>query len=224
MSHKKKPMSCLPLVGVFILVGMCGIVVLYNLTQQDDYVKPSAPEPNWQVKTIHKTPENIRLEKPRTAKPQPRKTVVANPEKPPKEVNKFVWWDTPKEQGLKIGDWIKVIGWQRTFIGAVWDTQASSLKYSGDIGYLTLTPTDNGAHFPSHEIIGIFSEINITYNKEDVVNINNNLLKAFAVSGWGLGAAKVRLTAKISAVNPDRNYPNKWFLICSDAHVIYYPY
>ena len=47
MSHKKKPMSCLPLVGVFILVGMCGIVVLYNLTQQDDYVKPSAPEPNW---------------------------------------------------------------------------------------------------------------------------------------------------------------------------------
>ena len=64
MSNKKKSMSCLPLVGVFILVGMCSIVVLYNLTQQNDSVKPSAPEPNWQVKTIRKTPENIRLEKP----------------------------------------------------------------------------------------------------------------------------------------------------------------
>ena len=88
-----------------------------------------------------------------------------------------------KDWRLDKGYWMA----KKPLSGQWWDTQASSLKYSGDIGYLTLTPTDNGAHFPSHEIIGIFSEINITYNKEDVVNINNNLLKAFAVSGWGTG-------------------------------------
>ncbi len=223
MSNKKKSMSCLPLVGVFILVGMFGFAVLINFEQQNDDAKQSAPEPNWQVKTIRKTQENVRLER-GYAPPTKPKPVIANPEKPPKEVNKLVWWDTPEEQGLKIGDWIKVIGWQRTFVGASWDTQANSLKYSGGIGYLTLKPTKIGSHFPSHQIIGIISDVNISYNKEGVVNINNNLLKSLAVSGWGMGAAKARLTAKISSINLDLDYPSKWFLICSDAHVIYYPY
>ena len=37
---------------------------------------------------------------------------------------------------------------------------------------------------------------------------------------------KVRLTAKISQINPEPDYPNKWSLFCfgEDSHVIYYPY
>ena len=226
MDKQKKPMACLPLVGIFILVGMCGIALLFSFTQQrDDATKQPVPEPNWQVKTIRKPIENNN--RGRTYAPPPktpsRQIVAKPPAKPPNDINKFVWWDTPKDQELKVGNWIKVIGWQRTFIGATWDTQTNNLKYSGELGYLTLTPTENGAHFPSHEIIGIFSEVNISYNNEDIVNINNNLLKAKNASHWGSGT-KVRLTAKISAINSDSRYPDKRFLMCSDAHVIYYPY
>ena len=92
MSNKKNPMSCLLLVGIFILVIMLGFAVLINFEQQNGDVKQSAPEPNWQ----RKTPENIRLE--RTHEPHVSTIPVYSPADFPIEGIKI--WDTISIKGI----------------------------------------------------------------------------------------------------------------------------
>lgn len=140
-------------------------------------------------------------------------------------VKEIVWWRTPKEQELKVGDWIKVIGWQGTFIGASLDMQTNKLRYSGHVDHVMLSPKEDGSYSSSHKIVGIIADVYTPRNKEDIVEINNTLIAQKNTIEWG-ARVKVLLTAKISAILPEAEQENKWIVISSntDSHVVYYPY
>ena len=231
MSKQQRAIGCFKQSWLFCISMICMIGVLfvigYIINSNDTSETDATPEPNGQVKTIRKPAENTNRNRKYTpaVKPQPRRTVSTSPVESPSNVKEIVWWRTPEEQGLKVGDWIKVIGWQGTFIGASVDLQTNRLKYGGSEGYASLFPAQDGRHFPSHKIIEILAILSDPYSNEDIVNINNILIKEKTTKEWG-ARVKVRLVAKISAINLERGYTNKWSLRClgTNSYVIHYPY
>ena len=157
----------------------------------------------------------------------PRKTVTPSPEKPPSnlDLDRMIWVRTPEAQGLKVGDWVKVKGWMGTFVGASLDVQANVLRYNSDKGRVFISPMQNGGHSTSHRIIGVIVTVQNPYQDSDVKYLNDVLLREKSRSHWG-ARVQVLVTAKISQINKEPDYPDKWSIFCfgTSARVQHYPF
>ncbi|MDE0316904.1 MAG: hypothetical protein OXM61_18625 [Candidatus Poribacteria bacterium] len=146
---------------------------------------------------------------------------------PSPNVKKVVWDKTPVEQGLKVGDWIAIDGYQRTYIGAhakiekgeivglEWhDPDPNAMMKLGTVDVWS-QPAEKSSTDSIIAILGFVDENTvgkIPIDNDDIVKIN------YAVKKWHDAfisyRPKVRITAQISQILDEPDYPNQWSLVC----------
>lgn len=131
-----------------------------------------------------------------------------------KVVTKQVFWDqTPAEQGLEIGDWVTVEGYQDAFIGAnirVEDGVKYSLEWTVS-GLIDITSQPTAFSAPDDRINYIVGSIDNPRKNESVVRINEVLLYEETVL--------IRVTGQIYQINAPHEmdrYPNQWGVILKE--------
>lgn len=176
---------------------------------------------------LHKFPKKSDILTPAAPSPRQTQKIV-----PPVGAQKIVWNKTPEEQGLNVGDWITIDGYQRTYIGA------SAKIENGDViglnwhypdpnsnqklGGVYLWSQSNANPLQTDRIKGILGFVDentvgkIPLNNDDLVEINYAIMKWHAA---GLqDRPRVRITAQISQIRHEPDYfPNQWAIYCMKA-------
>ena len=132
-----------------------------------------------------------------------------------KIIAKQVYWDqTPAEQGLAVGDWITVEGYQDAFIGAHIRVQ-NGINYGFEwtvSGLIDLTSQPTAFSAPGDGINHIIGAIESPRENEIVVRINEALLREETVL--------IRVTGQIYQLNAPHGmdrYPNQWGVILKES-------
>ena len=135
-----------------------------------------------------------------------------------KVVAKQVFWDqTPAEQGLNVGDWITIEGYQDAFIGARIRVQ-NGINYGLEWndswfgGLISITSQQTAFSAPGDGINDIIGSINNPRENEIVVRINETLLHEETVL--------IRVTGQIYQLNAPHEmdrYPNQWGVILKEG-------
>lgn len=132
-----------------------------------------------------------------------------------KVVTKQIFWDQiPAEQGLEVGDWITVEGYQDAFIGARIRVQ-NGISYGLEwtvSGLIDLTSKPTAFSAPSDGINHIIGAIENPRENEIVVRINEALLREETVL--------IRVTGQIYQItrpNEMDRYLNQWGVILKES-------
>ena len=209
--------------GIFLFLLVLGIIL--ELVGYE----PDLPEAETESPPVEKVTQPTEPEQPDptpkadaepTPPPQPTEQVTVKPveetPKPPAKPKWVVWNKTPAEQGLKVGDWIRIEGWQTTYIGAVpllfqgkvysWEWNKDSKDYNiVDYGVISLTSLKSGRSTPLDRIQYVESEIEKPYENGLISSINNIV--------WDQKAMKMQVIGKVEDILPlsEGDYhPNQW--------------
>lgn len=144
---------------------------------------------------------------------------------PPPPEAKNVYWDlTPKGQGLKVGDWVDIAGWQHLPVGAspitgddgkvdwVWREKDS---FWGDDGMLHILRRRDRVSF-SQRISHVSVQINKPSEKEFFAILNDIISEE--------SGAPIRVIGKIKTIELVKPFPNdkqqRWDIILeADARI-----
>ena len=127
------------------------------------------------------------------------------------EAQQIDWNLTPAEQGLEVGDWISIEGYQDDLIGATVEKYAATrvLKWNdpsalyGTNGMVDIASQATGLSAPSDRIISVVGLVENPRENEKVVQINKALLREQTVL--------IRATGQIDRIGGDK-FPNRWIL------------
>lgn len=130
-------------------------------------------------------------------------------------VTKEIFWDqTPAEQGLEVGDWITVEGYQDAFIGAsirVENGVNYGLEWTGS-SMIDITSQPTAFSAPGDGIEYIMGSIDKSRENESVVHINEVLLYEETVL--------IRVTGQIYQITAPHEmdrYPNQWGVLLKEG-------
>ena len=210
----------LKIVG-FSVLGLFALIGIFALSG----ILPEAPmeeEPTSNVEEV--VEEKKRLSVKNKLPPAPTKKKerfslstsepVAKESLPPPDAKEIIWDKTPLEQGLKIGDWITIEGYQDAFIGASirvengvnygleWNDPSTSLF--GTNGLIDITSQPTAFPAPGDAINYISGSIENARENETVVRINEALLREETVL--------IRVTGQIDQISQPfetARYPNQ---------------
>ena len=125
---------------------------------------------------------------------------------------KQVDWDlTPAEQGLAVGDWISIEGYQDALIGATIEKYAGirGLKWNdpsalyGTNGVVEIASQSTGLPAPSDSITNVVGLVVNPRENETVVQMNKALLREQTVL--------IRVTGQIDQIGGDKS-PKRWIV------------
>ena len=127
------------------------------------------------------------------------------------EAQQIDWNLTPAEQGLEVGDWISIEGYQDDLIGATVEKYAATrvLKWNdpsalyGTNGMVDIASQATGLSAPSDRIISVVGLVENPRENEKVVQINKALLREQTVL--------IRATGQIDRIGGDKS-PNRWIV------------
>ena len=130
---------------------------------------------------------------------------------PSPEAQQIDWNLTPAEQGLEVGDWISIEGYQDDLIGATVEKYAATrvLKWNdpsalyGTNGMVDIASQATGLSAPSDRIISVVGLVENPRENEKVVQINKALLREQTVL--------IRATGQIDRIGGDKS-PNRWIV------------
>ncbi len=130
---------------------------------------------------------------------------------PSPEAQQISWDLTPAEQGLEVGDWISIEGYQDDLIGATVEKYVATrvLKWNdpsalyGTNGMVDLASQATGLSAPSDRIISVVGLVENPRENEKVVQINKALLREQTVL--------IRATGQIDRIGGDKS-PNRWIV------------
>ena len=130
---------------------------------------------------------------------------------PSPEAQQISWDLTPAEQGLEVGDWISIEGYQDDLIGATVEKYAATrvLKWNdpsalyGTNGMVDIASQATGLSAPSDRIISVVGLVENPRENEKVVQINKALLREQTVL--------IRATGQIDRIGGDKS-PNRWIV------------
>ena len=150
---------------------------------------------------------NVETESPPTKKTSstPIEKVVAK---------QVVWGQTPMEQGLEIGDWVTIEGYQDAFIGASTRIEHGvnyGLEWTGS-GLINITSQPTAFSAPGDGIHYIIGSIDNPRKNEIIVRINEALRHEETVL--------IRVTGQIyqlKAPHEMDQYPNQWGVILKEG-------
>ena len=125
---------------------------------------------------------------------------------------KQISWDlTPTEQGLEIGDWISIEGYQDDLIGATIEKHAATrvLKWNhpsalyGTNGMVDIASQATGLPAPNDRIVSVVGLVENPRENETAVQINKALLREQTVL--------IRATGQIDRIGGDKS-PKRWIV------------
>jgi hypothetical protein len=130
---------------------------------------------------------------------------------PSPETQQISWDLTPTEQGLEVGDWISIEGYQDDLIGATVEKYAATrvLKWNdssalyGTNGMVDIASQATGLPGPSDRIISVVGLVENPRENETVVQINEALLREQTVL--------IRVTGQIDRIGGDKS-PKRWIV------------
>ena len=178
-------------------------------SKQVEPVSDSASEVSAPTAVTAPTDEPIEVEAP------PKQELIAAEEKEEtsslSEAKQVDWDLTPAEQGLAVGDWISIEGYQDTLIGATVEKDAATrvLKWNdpsalyGTNGMVDIASQSTGLPAPSDRIISVVGLVVNPRENETVVQINKALLQEQTVL--------MRVTGQIDQIGGDKS-PNRWIV------------
>ena len=123
---------------------------------------------------------------------------------------KQIDWDlTPAEQGLEVGDWISIEGYQDDLIGATVEKHAATrvLKWNdasalyGTNGMVEITSQSTGLPASEDRIISVAGLVENPRENETIVQINKILLQEQTIL--------IRVTGQIDQIAGDKT-PKRW--------------
>ena len=128
---------------------------------------------------------------------------------PPPVVKQVDWDLTPAEQGLAVGDWISIEGYQDDLIGATVEKHAATrvLKWNepsdlfGTNGMVEMTSQSTGLPASEDRIISVAGLVGNPRENETIVQINETLL-------WEQ-TLLIRVTGQIDQIVRDKT-PKRW--------------
>jgi hypothetical protein len=145
----------------------------------------------------------------------PEQESIATEEKaetlPLPEAQQISWDLTPAEQGLEVGDWISIEGYQDAPIGATVEKYAATrvLKWNdpsalyGTNGMVDIASQLTGLPAASDRIISVVGLVENPRENETVVQINKALLREQTVL--------IRAIGQIDRIGGDKS-PNRWIV------------
>ena len=145
----------------------------------------------------------------------PEQESIATEEKaetlPLPEAQQISWDLTPAEQGLEVGDWISIEGYQDALIGATVEKYAATrvLKWNdpsalyGTNGMVDIASQATGLPAASDRIISVVGLVENPRENETVVQINKALLREQTVL--------IRATGQIDRIGGDKS-PKRWIV------------
>ena len=130
---------------------------------------------------------------------------------PPPEAQQISWDLTPAEQGLSVGDWISIEGYQDDLIGATVEKHAATrvLKWNdpstlyGTNGMVDITSQATGLPAPDDRIVSVVGLVENPRENEMAVEINQALLREQTVL--------IRATGQIARIGGDKT-PKRWIV------------
>ena len=130
---------------------------------------------------------------------------------PPPEAQQISWDLTPAEQGLSVGDWISIEGYQDDLIGATVEKHAATrvLKWNdpstlyGTNGMVDITSQATGLPAPDDRIVSVLGLVENPRENEMAVQVNKALLREQTVL--------IRATGQIDRIGGDKS-PNRWIV------------
>ena len=193
--------------GLIVLV--IGIVVLVSVFVPEEELEKVAAE---RAKTEQQTaPEE---------NPPPedsRRPVERMAEKDAYNIKACTWDQTPAEQGLKVGDWVTIVGYTGGLIGAeaigtngvITGWKWTDNKIWGDQAFVDFVSQPTGLSAPADRIVNIVGFVEKPSSNREVARINEAYVKKWHEEKKGL----VRVTGEISDISepdPTNRYPGQW--------------
>jgi hypothetical protein len=193
--------------GLIVLV--IGIAVLVSVFVPEEELEKVAAE---RAKTEQQTaPEE---------NPPPedsRPPVERMAEKDAYNIKASTWDQTPAEQGLKVGDWVTIVGYTGGLIGAeaigtngvITGWKWTHNKIWGDQAFVAIVSQPTGLSAPADRIVNIVGFVEKPSSNREVARINEAYVKKWHEEKKGL----VRVTGEISDISepdPTNRYPGQW--------------
>lgn len=223
---KISKIGCLSILGFLVICLIIGLFVdTPEETENVEPIKQSAP-------TIKEAPENATTQAPKQQISSPpvkikkekvetqEKSVALTPiKKPPVEPIEVVWNKTPQEQGLKVGDWMSIIGHQDAFISATgtgrngvftgwqWNPQ--------DSFGIDLVSNASAVSLATDRINGVYGRLESPSKNATAKRANNKLMRQETII--------LRLTGQIHQIMPpgkNDTYPNQWYIFLESGVII----
>ena len=141
------------------------------------------------------------------------------PKEPPVEPIEVVWDKTPQEQGLRVGDWISIVGHQDAFISAQWVGRNGVFNnwnwIPQDSFGIDLVSNASALSLPTDRINGVYGSLESPLKNSTAKSANNRLMQQETVV--------LRLTGQIHQIMPPGEkdtYPNQWFILLESDVII----
>ena len=173
----------------------------------------SAPTEVSDQETVQTAPaEVVTAPEPEVLAEQEPVAVAENEQTSPPPETKQISWDlTPAEQGLAVGDWILIDGYQDALIGATVEKYAGirGLKWNdpsalyGTNGMVEIASQSTGLPAPSDRITNVVGLVVNPRENETIVQINKALLREQTVL--------IRVTGQIDQIGGDKS-PKRWIV------------
>ena len=209
--------GCLPILGLLVILFIIGLFIDTPEEKETlQHIKEHTP-------TIRETeaPEKaITQAKPREPTPARKPPVEITPiKKPPVEPIEVIWDKTPPAQGLKVGDWISIIGHQDAFISAIGTgrngvfTNWNWIKQ--DTFRIDLVSNASAVSLSTDRIGEVSGRLESPLQNPTAKSANNRLMKQETVV--------LRLTGQIHQIMPPHEkdtYPNQWDISLESGVII----
>lgn len=131
---------------------------------------------------------------------------------------KHIYWDqTPAEQGLKVGDWVTIVGYTGGLIsaeaigtnGVITGWKWTHNKIWGGQAFVAIVSQPTGLSAPADRIVNIVGFVEKPSSNREVARINEAYVKKWHEEKKGL----IRVTGEISDISepdPTNRYPGQW--------------
>ena len=193
---------------VFIVLGIVAAVLVSVFVPEEELEKVAAERAKTEQQTApeeNPPPEDSRPPVERMA------------EKAAYNIKASTWDQTPAEQGLKVGDWVTIVGYTGGLIGAeaigtngvITGWKWTHNKIWGDQAFVAIVSQPTGLSAPADRIVNIVGFVEKPSSNREVARINEAYVKKWHEEKKGL----IRVTGEISDISepdPTNRYPGQW--------------
>ena len=205
--------GCLSILALFVILFIIGLFIDTPEEKETlQHIKEHTP-------TITEAPEKANTQEEAVEPTQSQKVGPPPIQKPPVEPIEIVWDKTPQAQGLKVGDWVSIIGHQDAFISATGTgrngvfTNWNWIKQ--DTFPIDLVSNASAVSLVTDRISGVYGRLKSPLQNLTAKSANNQLMRQETV--------RLRLTGQIHQIQPPHEndtYSNQWYIFLEPGVII----